>query len=269
MNSSTGSLSYFFWHAWDWDLSKIIGCAALVGVFAVWTRLRPLGTSVLYLSGVALLFLSLASPLDALSDEYLFSAHMFQHFLLLMVVPVLLILGLPEEKIGELLRLRWIARAERGLSRPASAWLAANLTLWVWHMPFLYDWAVRNEGIHIFQHLTFLVTATIFWWPILAPTPESRLTSQESMVYLFTAALSNMLLGIVLTFANEPLYSPYVSPEDSWKILSILRTQFHLDPVADQKLGGTVMWVLGSAVFLAVLLVHFNRWYSEAEAEQI
>jgi cytochrome c oxidase assembly factor CtaG len=260
-------MSYFFWHSWDWDLSKIIGCAALILIFAIWTRLKPLRTSALFVSGVVLLFLSLASPLDALGDEYLFSAHMLQHFVLLMIVPILMILGLPEAKSRALLQVRWVAKTEHTLSRPLLAWVIANVVLWTWHAPRLYVWAIQNEDVHIFQHLTFLISATIFWWPILAPTEESRLRSVEGFVYVFTAALSNMALGIVLTFMDEPLYSPYIAPEDSWKILNLLRLQFHLDPVADQKLGGVVMWVLGSAVFLGVLLLQFGRWYNAAEME--
>ena len=268
MSGSLGTFNYFFWHAWDWDLSKIIGCAFLIVLYTVWTRLKPLRTSILYLSGVALLFLSLSSPLDALSDEYLFSAHMLQHFIMLMIVPVLLILGLPEERLRALLRVKWVAKAEHLLNRPTAAWITANLVLWVWHIPALYDWAVRNEGIHIFQHLTFLISATIFWWPVLAPTQESRMPATDGMIYLFLAGLSNMVLGILLTFSTEPVYEPYVSPEDSWKLLGQLRSQFNLDPLADQKLGGILMWVLGSVVFLAVIMLHLKRWYGEAEMEE-
>jgi cytochrome c oxidase assembly factor CtaG len=269
MSGGPGTLNYFFWHAWDWDPSKIVGCAVLILLYTVWTRLKPLRTSILYISGVVLLFLSLASPLDALSDDYLFSAHMLQHFILLMIVPVLMILGLPENQLRNLLRVRWISKTEHLLNRPTAAWIGANLVLWIWHIPALYDWAVRNEGIHIFQHLTFLVSATIFWWPVLAPTQESRMAPNEGMIYLFLAALSNMVLGILLTFSTEAVYAPYVSPEDDWKILGVLRSQFNLDPLADQKLGGILMWVFGSVVFLGVIMVHLKRWYGAAEVEGI
>lgn len=268
MSAEAGTLGYFFRHSWDWDLSKIIGSAALILIYALWTRLSPLRTSVMYVSGVALLFLSLVSPLDALGDEYLFSAHMLQHFILLMVVPILLIVGLPELPLRRLLRVRWIANTECVLSRPVFAWTQANFILWVWHVPSLYALAVQNEWIHILQHLSFLISATIFWWPVLAPTEEFRLRSWDGAAYIFTGALSNMVLGIILTFINEPLYSPYVAPGDSWKILGVIRGQFHLDPLADQKLGGLLMWVFGSAVFLGVLLTYFSRWFGATEMER-
>lgn len=268
MNSGAGTWDYFLWHSWDWDLSKIVGCCALILIYGFWTRLHLRRSSLLYISGVLLLFLSLASPLDALGDEYLFSAHMLQHFILLMIVPILLIMGLPEIPLRALLKTRWIASIEKVLSQPVLAWSFANFTLWAWHLPSLYVLAVQNEWIHIFQHLGFLISATIFWWPILAPVEEFRLPSLEGAVYLFTAALSNMALGIVLTFIDEPLYIPYVAPEDSWKILPLIRAQFHLDPLADQKLGGMLMWVFGSAVFLGVILIHLSRWLSTSEMER-
>jgi putative membrane protein len=243
------TLTFFLWHSWDWDLSKVVGCVALILIYGFWTRLNFLRES------------ALASPLDALGDEYLFSAHMLQHIILLMIVPVLLLMGLPEEPARQLLRIRWIAHTEHVLSNPVLAWTLANLILWFWHLPSFYVLAVQNEGIHIFEHLTFLISATIFWWPVLAPTVESRLSFWDGTIYIFTAALSNMALSIILTFMDEPLYGPYVTPEDSWNILNLLRIQFHLDPVADQKLGGILMWVFGNAIFLGVLLTHFGRWY--------
>jgi cytochrome c oxidase assembly factor CtaG len=263
------ALSEFLSKAWDWDPSKIIGCAALVLIYGFWTRLSSLRSFVIFLSGVLLLFLALASPLDALGDDYLFSAHMLQHFILLMLVPPLLILGLPEAHSRKLLGVSWVKRTERFLSEPWRAWIIANSVLWIWHIPLLYDWAIENETIHIIEHLMFLVSSTIFWWPVLAPTRESRLPFNTEITYLISAALSNMALGIVLTFLAVPVYSPYLAPGDHWGILSILRSQFHLDPLADQKLGGILMWVLGTIVFLAVILVEFGRWYSEGEPEGV
>ena len=268
MSALSGPLHNFLWHAWDWDLSKIVGCALLIVGFALWTKLTPSLKSMNYILGVALLFLALASPLDALSDEYLFSAHMLQHIVLLMTVPPLLILGLPEIGTRSLLAVPSIRRTEKVLNRPIFAWFLGNLFLWIWHVPILYDWAVQDERIHIFEHLTFLISATVFWWPVLAPTPESRLPLIPGIVYLFLAALSNMTLGIVLTFSNDPAYSSYSHPADSWKILNILRSEFHLDRLGDQTLGGVLMWVIGGTIFLGVILIQFYRWYGEADTRE-
>jgi cytochrome c oxidase assembly factor CtaG len=246
-----------------------MGCLGLLILFSFWTKFRPVWNSFLFFSGVILLFVSLSSPLDALSDEYLFSDHMLQHFLLLMIVPPLLILGMPKDATERLLEIKWIGKSEHRLNRPIVVWIVANLILWIWHIPSLYDWAVRSEGVHIFEHLTFLISATVFWWPVLAPIEKSRLSLPASMLYLFLAALSNMSLGIILTFADQAIYQPYFSPEDSWKILSVLRNEFHLNPLADQKMGGALMWVFGGVVFLAVILVQLGRWYQVEELQDL
>jgi cytochrome c oxidase assembly factor CtaG len=262
---TTTQLNYFLWHAWDFDFSKIFGCLVFIAAFATWTKkiisLKFFG----FTSGVILLFLSLASPLDALSDEYLFSAHMFQHFILLMVVPPILILNLPEENLRRLFQSKKIEMLEKMLSRPVFAWIFANAIFWTWHIPTLYDLAVKNESIHIFEHLCFLISATIFWWPVLNPIPEKRLPFAESMIYLVLGGFSNMVLGILLTFADTPFYKSYLAPEDSWKILPILHSKFHLDTLSDQRLGGILMWVLGSVVFLGIILIEIARWYSNEE----
>jgi cytochrome c oxidase assembly factor CtaG len=252
-------------HAWDWDLSKIIGCLFLILIYSYWTKMYFGKKSVLFFLGILILFLSLVSPLDALGDEYLFSAHMLQHFLLLMIVPLLLLLGLPEEATRRALRFSWVGKTERFLSEPWRAFFIGNLVLWIWHVPSLYDWAIENESVHIAQHLTFLVSATIFWWPVLGPLGERRLKFDTMMVYLFLGALSNMALGILLTFSGSAVYAPYLSPVDQWKILSLLRYDLHLSPLADQKLGGILMWVLGPIVFLAVILAEFANWYQTDE----
>ena len=263
MNYDSSAFTHFWQHAWDWDLSKILGCLFLVIIYGCWTRFEEAGRAFIYLTGVVILFLSLSSPLDALSDQYLFSAHMLQHILLLMIVPPLLIVGLPVQATRRFVNRRMIAPIESKLSNPWFAWLIGNIVLWIWHIPYLYDWTVESEALHIFEHLTFLVSATIFWWPVLQPNESKRLEFGPGLIYLVTAALSNMGLGVLLTFLSTPLYTVYSNPEDSWKILSILRSNFRLTPLTDQRFGGVMMWVFGGFIFLAIILNEVARWYRE------
>ena len=267
MNHDLSSFIHFWTHAWDWDESKIIGCLFLCISFAIWTRFESVARSVIYLSGVVILFVSLASPLDALSDQYLFSAHMLQHILLLMVVPPLLIIGLPRRAAARLMQHPSVKSVEAHLSNPWFAWIIGNLVLWIWHIPYLYDWTVESEALHIFEHLTFLVSATIFWWPVLQPDDSRRLEFARGLVYLVSAALSNMGLGVLLTFTSVPLYRVYLDPIDTWKILPILRGDFRLTPLTDQKFGGVMMWVVGGFIFLGIILNEVARWY-RAEVTQ-
>jgi cytochrome c oxidase assembly factor CtaG len=217
---------------------------------------------------VLVLLLALVSPLDTLGDTYLFSAHMLQHFLLTLVVPPLLLLGLPPRVVARLLRWTPAERAERVLGQPVLAWIVGTGTLWVWHAPALYDAALGNEGVHVLQHLCFLVAWTIFWWPVIAPVAERRrLSFMGTLAYLVLASMANSLLGIILTFASPGLYPAYLHPAGSPAVLALVRQGWGLYPAVDQQAGGLLMWVGGMHIFAAACLGALIRWYREPEPD--
>ncbi len=188
---------------WDWEPSVVIGCALLaIGYLAV-VRKRGLNRAPCFLAGVFLLLLDLVSPIDALGDQYLFSAHVVQHFLLALVIPPLLLLGTPAFKLGALSNL------ERAIGQPPVSWLLGVGTMLAWHIPVLFNAALDNESLHILQHLSFLITGTIFWWPILGPIENKRLPALAAIAYLFSACLCCSLLGAFLTFGPVGLYPAY------------------------------------------------------------
>jgi len=250
--------------AWDFDPSIVIGCAALLAAYAFAHR-DDYSRAPWFVGGVAAMFLALVSPLDALSDEYLFSAHMLQHLILILIVPPLLISGLSAKVARAIRAVPALARIETILATPAVAWTLAMATLWIWHWPALYNATLANEDVHILEHLCFLVTATIFWWPIFAPDARARMEPTHAIVYLATAMVSNSVLAILLTFAEPGLYPAYLHPVDSLGILPILREGWGLTPAADQQLGGLLMWVPGGLVFLGAIIFVMARWYSDPE----
>lgn len=254
---------------WDWQPSVLVGCVALLVAYAV--AAPPLTRrAAAFVTGVVVLLLALISPLDTLGDSYLFSAHMLQHLLLMLVVPPLLLYGLPPYAFARLLQWGVARRVERAVGRPLVAWLIGLGTLWVWHAPSLYDLALHDEGVHIVQHLCFLVAATIFWWPVIAPLPERRrLSSFAAMPYLLAAALSSSLLGIVITFAPAGLYAPYLHPLDRLGALALIRGQWRLSAQSDQQLGGAMMWILTSPIYLGATALALGRWYGEGEGEDV
>jgi cytochrome c oxidase assembly factor CtaG len=252
--------------AWDFDPSIVIGCIALLAAYGAAHR-RDLARAAWFVAGVALLFLALVSPLDALADTYLFSAHMVQHLILVLAVPPLLLLGLSKRFTRAMLKISAVARIERLLTTPALAWTIGVATLWAWHAPALYNAALADENVHIVEHLCFLMSATIFWWPILAPAAESRMAAMPAIVYLATGALANSVLAILLTFAKPGLYPAYLNPADPLGILRMIRESWELMPAADQQLGGLIMWVPGGFVFLCAIVGVIARWYGEGEPE--
>lgn len=246
---------------WHLHPSIMLGCAGLLLAYAAATRFQVCGKALWYVGGVLVLLAALQGPLHELGDNYLFSAHMLQHLLLTLVVPPLLLLGLPADATARLLRPPAVNRAARALGQPLAAWLLGMGMLWVWHLPALYNAALEDQTIHIVEHLCFLVTAVIFWWPIMAPLEQARLTPPTAMAYLFAAMIASSILGILLTFAAPGLYPAYLQPHDSLRLLSLLRDQWGLTPAADQQLGGLLMWVPGNLAYLWAFIVVLARWY--------
>jgi putative membrane protein len=252
--------------AWHWHPSVLLGCAVLVVAYLRALRFRWFSVTPLFLAGVLLLLIALLSPVHTLGDSYLFSAHMLQHLLLLLVVPPLLLLGIPAPPIGRALHVPAMRSVERVLGQPLVAWILGIGAMWAWHLPALYNAALGNQGVHIAEHLCFLVTATIFWWPVVVPAPWSRLAPFAALLYLFAAAAASSLLGIILTFAPPGLYPAYLQPADRLGILPLLREGWGLTPAVDQQLGGLLMWIPGSLVYLGAMIGGLARWYGAPDA---
>jgi cytochrome c oxidase assembly factor CtaG len=252
--------------AWDFDPSVCVGCALALALY-LWKVKAGAWRRSSFAAGIAVMFLALESPLDALSDSYLFSAHMAQHLLLILIVPPLLLLGIPRQTAQSWLKVPVVARAERLLGRPGLAWFAAIAVMTLWHLPVLYNFALAHEGVHIFQHLSFLVTATMFWWPVLHPVAESRLATGTAVLYLFAAAAENSVLGIILTFMRVGYYPAYLHPNDDLGALHLIRHGWGLSAAADQRLGGLLMWIPGCSVYFVAILAILAVWYSASDLD--
>ncbi len=254
---------------WSWDPSVLVGCAALIGGYLVVVRSRITSKMLFFVAGVLVMLLALESPLEELGDTYLFSAHMAQHLLLILVVPPLMLLGIPRWLAQRILDWPLANRIERILNRPLLAWLLGMGTIWVWHAPILYNATLADENIHIVEHLSFLVTSSIFWWPILSPLTERRLAPLATIPYLFAASAATSILGIILTFSPPGIYPAYLDPKDEIGALPLLRDGWGLSPAADQQLGGLLMWVPGGLAYLSGIIGALTRWYSMPEEDEM
>jgi len=239
-------------NAWDWEPSVVAGCAILTLAYVALVRKRGWNQVPYFLAGVVLLLLDLVSPIDTLGDRYLLSAHIVQHFLLALVIPPLLLLGTPQWLAEAALRRPTLGKVERAVAQPPVSWLLGVGTMLAWHIPTLFNAALANDDLHIVQHLSFLVTGTIFWWPILGPLEGRHLPVLGAVSYLFSACVCCNLLGAFLTFGPVGLYPAYLnSPARPWG----------LDPKSDEQLGGLLMWVPGCFVYLSAILSTVRRWY--------
>jgi cytochrome c oxidase assembly factor CtaG len=217
------------------------------------------GQVIFFVVGMLVMFVALASPLDELGDEYLFSAHMVQHLLITLVAPPLLLLGTPGWLLQPLLRKRVLLRIGKVLTHPFVAFFLFNINFWLWHAPPLYNETLANENVHIFEHMLFIVTAVIYWWPILSPVEElPRLSLGGQVLYLFLSGMPSVALGAGLTFI-PPLYSPYIQqPIRAWGI----------SPATDQQLGGLIMWVPVNIIVIVIVSILFIRWMQAQDEKQ-
>ncbi|MGW8265702.1 MAG: cytochrome c oxidase assembly protein [Longimicrobiales bacterium] len=205
-----------------------------------------------FLGAVALIFSSLNGPLHTLSDEYLFSAHMVQHMLLMLVMPPFLILGIPPWLIRKAMDRPGVARAGRILTHPVVAFLAYNVTFIGWHVPRMYNWALVSHDLHILQHLMFMAVAVMMWWPVVNPVQElERIpTGPLLMMYVFAFGIPSTILSAFITLSDSVFYPWY---EMAPRISS-------LSPLEDQRLGGLIMWIPGMLIFWVGITAVFFRW---------
>jgi putative membrane protein len=227
----------------------VAGCAALAAGYIVLVRKRWWKRSPYFLGAVLLLLLDLVSPIDTLADQYLFSAHVVQHFLLALVIPPLMLLGCPAFQPGV------VNKLERVLGHPPISWILGVGTMLAWHIPVFFNAALASNRLHVCQHLSFLVSGTIFWWPILGPLEDRHLAPLTAVSYLFGACVCCSLLGAFLTFGPVGLYPAYLNPAHP--------NPWGLDPKSDQQLGGLLMWVPGCFVYLSGILSTVMRWYEQ------
>jgi cytochrome c oxidase assembly factor CtaG len=252
---------------WSWEPSVVAGLGLLISAYVVTalrggSRQRPRVAQVCaFLGSLAVVVLALLSPLDRLADRYLFSAHMVQHLLLIMAVPPLFLTGLPRQWLHGLTRPP-LARVERLASHPLVALGAFSACFGLWHVPNLYEAALREERVHVLEHLSFLFTATLFWWPVIhAPLASAGLGYLGRMVYLFVASVPNSAVGALLALAPDPLYATYATPPDPGDpVRVLLRDGLGLSPLADQQLGGLLMWIPGGLLYLLAIWVLGLRW---------
>ena len=217
---------------------------------------------VAFQSGLLTLFVALASPLHPLAERLL-QFHMIQHLMLMMVVPPLLLLGAP---ILPLLRGLPRPVVRSGLSRavgsstfqrlgcwltqPLVCWLAFTVSNVVWHVPSLYELALRSNFWHGAQHICFLGTGLLFWWPVVQPWPSRMRWPQWTMIpYLLLADIQNTALSAFMIFSERVLYPTYAAVPRLWGI-SVLD---------DQAAAGAIMWVPGSVIFLVPVAVRAIR----------
>jgi len=254
------------WSAWTLAPGVIVSLAIGAwlyarGVRALWSAAgRGRGVArwraACFAGGMLTVALALLSPIDAVGSA-LFSVHMTQHMLLVVVAAPLIMLGDPptamlwafsvgaRRRIGLAWREWRVGRAIwHQLRRPLVAWTLHVGALWLWHLPTLYGAALRDERIHVLEHATFFLTALLFWSVLTERRPRHRLNVGAGTLYLFTAALQCTLLGALMSFARHAWYFGHYGTTAAWG----------LTPLEDQQIAGLIMWIPAGTAYLVALI---------------
>lgn len=221
--------------------------------------------AVAFAAGWFALFVALVSPLHPLG-EVLFSAHMTQHELLMLVAAPLIVLGRPvvaflwsvpvawSRRMGQWTKARWFQRSWKSITMPLTAWVIHAAALWIWHVPFLFQATLRSDLVHTLQHVSFLGSALLFWWALIHG-PQGALGYGAAALYVFTTSVHSGVLGALITFAGTVIYPAYAQSTASWG----------LTPLEDQQIGGLIMWVPAGLVYIVAGLALCAGWLRESD----
>jgi putative membrane protein len=257
---------------WSFEPAVVIGLGVTAwlysrGAQALWRSAgRGRGIRVwevvTFAAGWLTIAVALVSPLHHLGGV-LFSAHMGQHELLMVVGAPLLVLGRPVVVWLWALPISWRRRLGAWsaappvktswgfLTRPPVAWTIQAVAIWLWHVPRLFEATLTSEFLHTLQHISFLGSALLFWWALLQ-TREDRLGVPAAVLYLFTTAVHTTLLGALLTLSSRVWYPMYAAT-----------TAWGLTPLEDQQLAGLIMWVPAGLAYLIAALAITASWLNE------
>jgi len=263
------------WTLWEFDPLIVFillasGAVYTLGVRNLWRsagvgRGITKGEAAYYALGWLSLAVALVSPVHLLG-ELLFSMHMTQHEILMLVAAPLIVLGRPfvsaawavpqgsRQSAGSVVRSPLVDRAWSFISNGAVAWVIHAVALWVWHIPAMFQATLKSDLVHTLQHASFFGTALLFWWAILFGKRGLQ-SYGAGVLYLFTTMVQSGLLGIFLTLTSRVWYPEY----------SATTELFGLSPIEDQQIGGLIMWIPAGLIYMFAALVMFSGWLRESE----
>ena len=224
------------------------------------TRALSGGRALCFMAGLACVLVALVSPVDRLAEQ-IFTMHMVQHLLLLDLAPVLCLLGLTRVILRPVTRrVQPVERRASVLGHPLFAAALYVTTMWAWHVPAMYDAALRHSLVHGLEHMSFAIAGGLYWWHLIGPVrSRRRLSGLVPIGYMAGTKILVGLLGIGLTFSPHALYAFYEHQPRFW----------HLTAGTDQAVGGLIMALEQSIVMGIVLAWLFVRLLDEADTRDL
>jgi putative membrane protein len=226
-----------------------------------------------FIAGYGLIILSVASPLHFLGENYLMSAHMTSHVILVLLAAPLLVLGIPDNGNKIISKFSdWLT------SHPWLPWMTGVCVMWFWHIPVVFDNlfqpgsadASGSMGIAFLSdlHLISLILAGIlFSWPVVGPVKQKRMATVHAVLYLSAACIFCSILGLMITFAPQGIFTHYEHLTDRFGFLQIIRNQNGISVLMDRQIAGLIMWVPGCLIYLSASIWLLMKWFKEKNSQ--
>lgn len=253
------------WWEWrtEWGLLALLACAAVVYFRLMLQTAKDTGNTlsrphaIRFGLALAVMYIASASPIDSVGEQYLFSMHMVQHNLMMYLLARLLLASVPEWAISHWYHgYKGFKRAYDIFSQPILTCLTFNLVFTLWHIPFLYDWALRDRMVHNVEHATMIGTAVMLWLPLWSPLRERRLSHPMQILYLLSQAIAQLPVFAYVTFSPMVLYPTY----------ELAPRLTALSALSDQQLGGVLMKINGMLVLFMAFIAIALEWYNTDQA---
>lgn len=217
----------------------------------------PRAAAFRFYTALVIFYLAVGSPLDQIGERFLLSAHMVQHLLLIYPAAILFLTGLPPWLADAALARPSLQRLGALLTHPIICVAVYTLVISLWHVPALYDWALRDKFVHVVEHVTFFTAALFYWWPIFSPSRvRPPLPPAAQMLYLIAVTITMTPLFAFIAFSSDVLYPTY---EFAPRIID------SLGPAEDQLLGAAIMKLGGMLMTFFVFIRAFYLWYQDSE----
>ena len=224
----------------------------------------PRARAVKFYSALVIFYLGVGSPLDQIAERFLLSAHMLQHQILIYPAAVLFLLGLPDWLVRPVTARSSLQGLLRVLTHPLVCGTVYTVVYSVWHLPFLYDWALQNRVVHIAEHFMMFGAALMYWWPLLSPSREfPPISYAGQMIYTVAVIIGMTPAFAYIMFSSDVLYPTYeYAPR-------IVLFGVSMSAADDQLLAGAMMKLIGMSVSMVAFTVSFYRWYQTHPADGV
>jgi putative membrane protein len=256
---------------WRLDFLMIIFLIGICLGYFYMTGFKIIKKSIYFFAGLLLIILSVASPLQFLGDNYLMSAHMASHVLLLLIASPLLVIAIPENSNKNIERISEIL-----VRNPWLSWMAGVCIMWFWHIPVIFNHLFETQegniaglhlhSLHILQNIhliSLVICGIIFSWPLIGPVPSCRIAPPNAVLYLSGACVFCSILGLLITFAPTGVYTSYLHIQDHFGFLNMIRNENGISAQVDQQMGGLIMWVPGCLIYLTASMYLLMKWFKQ------